>query len=311
MVNNFLEVILMIGNYTKTALFLAFMTSILLAIGYLAAGSQGTMVAFVAALLMNFGAYWFSDQIVLRMQAAQPVDPKNAPRLYQTVSELAQKAGIPMPKIYIIQSDQANAFATGRNPDHAAVAVTTGLLRYLDWDEVTAVLAHELAHIRNRDTLVMTIAATIAGAIGLISQFAFMMGHSRSNQQSSANPIGLLATILLIVLAPMAAMLVHMAISRSREYVADKVGAQICGHPLWLASALQKIAKIAAVKDMPSVRDNPATAHLYIFNPLNHRGLSAWFSTHPSLESRIQRLVEMAKSSPSINNRAVRRGPWG
>lgn len=256
-------------NYARAALLLSVLTALFMGLGYMVAGQQGMIIALIAALVMNGSAYWFSDRIVLRMQRAELVDPRAAPELYQTISQLAAKAGIPTPKIYLIHSQQPNAFATGRNPQNAAVAITTGLLTYLKTDEVSGVLAHELSHIRHRDTLIMTIAATIAGAIGLMTQFAFLFGSQRRNNQSSSNPIGMIGGLLLLILAPLAAMLIQMAISRSREYQADAGGAEISGNPLALASALEKIHQLAGVKENPYAQANPATAHLYIINPLH------------------------------------------
>lgn len=304
-------------KYARIALLLAFLTALFVGLGYWVAGQQGMIYAFIMALIMNGSAYWFSDQIVLRMQQAQPVDPHTAPELYQKISQLSAKAGIPTPKIYLIHSQQPNAFATGRNPQNAAVAVTTGLLEYLKPEEVTGVLAHEITHIRHRDTLIMTIAATIAGAIGLITQFAFLLGGlQRRNNQSTSNPVGIIGGLLLLILAPFAAMLIQMAISRSREYQADEGGAEISGNPLALAAALEKIHHLAAVKENPYAQANPATAHLYIMNPLHVGNMAEWFSTHPPIEKRIERLRQMAKQQPlqeplQAFQEIPPKGPWG
>ena len=298
-------------NYARAALLLSVLTAIFMALGYMVAGQQGMMIALIAALVMNGSAYWFSDRILLRMQRAELVDSRAAPELYQRISQLAAKAGIPTPKIYLVDSQQPNAFATGRNPQNAAVAVTTGLLKYLKPEEVSGVLAHELAHIRHRDTLIMTIAATIAGAIGLMTQFAFLFGSQRRNNQSSSNPIGMIGGLLLLILAPLAAMLIQMAISRSREYQADAGGAEISGNPLALASALEKIHQLAGVKENPYAQANPATAHLYIINPLHAGNMAEWFSTHPPIEKRIERLQQMASRLSPSRQEILYKGPWG
>lgn len=300
----------MMMNYARAALLLSVLTAIFMALGYMLAGQQGMMIALIAALVMNGSAYWFSDRILLRMQRAELVDSRDAPELYQKISQLAAKAGIPTPKIYLIHSQQPNAFATGRNPQNAAVAITTGLLAYLKPEEVSGVLAHELSHIRHRDTLIMTIAATIAGAIGLMTQFAFLFGSQRRNQ-SSSNPIGMVGGLLLLILAPLAAMLIQMAISRSREYQADAGGAEISGNPLALASALEKIHQLAGVKENPYAQANPATAHLYIINPLHAGNMAEWFSTHPPIEKRIGRLRQMASRLSPPRQEIIYKGPWG
>jgi heat shock protein HtpX len=241
------------------------------------------------------------------MHGAQEVDARSAPELHAIVAQLAERAQLPMPRVYIMHNDQPNAFATGRDPEHAAVAVTTGLLQRLDEREIAGVLAHELAHVRNRDTLTMTITATLAGAIGMLGNFAFFFIGSRDQRD---NPLGAVGALLAMIVAPLAAMLVQFAISRSREYEADRVGAAICGEPLALASALAKIHNTALRIDNPVAESNPATAHLFIINPLHGHAVDGLFSTHPSTENRIRRLQELARSmgGPSIGSR---RGPWG
>lgn len=294
-------------NYARTALLLAAMTGLFLAVGYLIGGQGGMMIAFVIALAMNGFAYWNSDKLVLRIHGAKEVDAASAPELHAIVTRLAQRARLPMPRVYIMDSDQPNAFATGRDPQHAAVAVTTGLLQRLDEPEIAGVLAHELAHVRNRDTLTMTITATLAGAIGMLSNFAFFFVGSRDQRD---NPLGAIGALLAIIVAPIAAMLVQFAISRSREYEADRVGAAISGEPLALAAALAKIHNTALRIDNPVAEANPASAHLFIINPLHGQAVDGLFSTHPSTENRIRRLQELARSmgNPSVDNR---RGPWG
>jgi len=275
-------------NYARTALLLAGMTGLFLAVGYMIGGTGGMVIAFLVAIGMNAFAYWNSDKMVLRMHGAREVDANSAPELYSMVSRLAQNAELPMPKVYIMDNPQPNAFATGRNPENAAVAATTGLLKMLDSQEVAGVMAHELAHVKNRDTLIMTITATIAGAISMLANFGLFFGNNRNN------PLGMIGTIAIMILAPMAAMLVQMAISRAREYEADRVGAEICGRPLWLASALAKIQHGAQRIDNIAAEDNPATAHMFIINPLHARSMDGLFTTHPNTENRIAKLKEMA-----------------
>jgi len=256
-------------------------------VGYLLGGGYGTVIALVVAVGMNAFAYWNSDRAVLRMHNARPVDAHTAPELQQMVMELARRADLPTPAVYVIQSDQPNAFATGRNPDNAAVAVSTGLMERLSRDEVAAVVAHELAHIKNYDTLTMTITATFAGAISMLANFAMLFGGNRER----ANPIAMIA---MMILAPLAAALVQMAISRSREYEADRIGAQIVGQPLWLADALRKIQTYAARIDNDAAERNPATAHMFIINPLHAHARDKLFSTHPATENRIAALEALA-----------------
>jgi heat shock protein HtpX len=289
-------------NFARTALLLAAMTGLFLAVGYLIAGEGGAMVAFFIALAMNGWAYWNSDKAVLRMHNARPVTRASAPELVGLVEQLARRADLPMPAVYLLETDQPNAFATGRNPDNSAVAVTRGLIQSCDSEELAGVIAHELGHIKNRDTLTMTITATLAGAIGFLSQFAFFFGMGRDNR----NPLGMVGTLLIMILAPLAAMLVQMAISRTREYSADRLGAEICGQPMWLARALQKIERLAHGVVNPAAERNPASAHLFIVNPLRMGGIDGLFRTHPSTADRVRRLQELAGVAGPAG-----RGPWG
>lgn len=300
---------------TKTFILLAMMTALFMAVGYLVGGTIGMTIAFVVAAGMNVFAYWNSDKIVLRMQGASLIDETaNSPILRAFVHDvwaLADTAGLPRPKVYIIDTPQPNAFATGRDPKNAAVAATTGLLKVLTREEVTGVMAHELAHVEHRDTLTMTITATLAGAIGMLANFAMFFGPRDSSGRS--NPI---AGIAIMILAPLAAGLVQMAISRSREYVADKRGAEICGNPLWLASALEKIERGARAQINPYAERSPAMAHMYISNPLNGRGPDNLFSTHPSTANRVEALRRLAAGMPAPARAAnpsagPARGPWG
>jgi heat shock protein HtpX len=290
-------------NYARTALLLAAMTALFLTVGYLIAGEGGALIAFVIALAMNGWAYWNSDKAVLRMHHARPVSRASAPDLVGLVEQLARRADLPTPAVYVLETNQPNAFATGRNPDNSAVAVTRGLIQSCDPEELAGVISHELGHIKHRDTLIMTITATLAGAIGFLSQFAFFFGGS---QDSRNNPLGLIGTILVMILAPLAAMLVQMAISRTREYSADRAGAEICGQPLWLARALQKIEQLArGVVNEPAER-NPASAHLFIVNPLRMGGIDSLFRTHPPTADRVRRLLELAGQGAA----PAGRGPW-
>jgi heat shock protein HtpX len=275
-------------NYLRTAILLAGMTALFLVIGFLIGGEAGMLFALVLALAMNAFAYWNSGKMVLSMYGARQVDRRSAPAFYGIVEQLATNAGLPMPRVFVIDSDQPNAFATGRNPEHAAVAATTGLLKRLSSEEAAGVMAHELAHVRNRDTLTMTITATLAGAISMLANFGLFFGGSRNN------PLGIVGVILVAILAPMAAMVVQMAISRSREYEADRIGAEICGQPLWLASALEKIQSSAERIDNGAAERNPATAHLFIINPLHAHKVDSLFSTHPNTANRVARLRQMA-----------------
>ncbi|MDT8345109.1 MAG: zinc metalloprotease HtpX [Thermohalobaculum sp.] len=275
-------------NYAKTALLLAAMTALFLGVGYMIGGTGGALLAFVFALGTNAFAYWNSDKMVLRMHNARPVSRQTAPELWAMVEELAARAGLPMPAVYMIENPQPNAFATGRNPENAAVAATTGIMQTLSREELAGVIAHELAHIRNRDTLIMTIAATVAGAISMLAQFGLFFGGGRER-----NPLGIVGVILAVILAPFAAMMIQMLISRTREYSADRAGGAICGNPLWLASALGKIAG-SHKAEMRSAERNPATAHMFIVNPLTHRGVDDLFSTHPNPARRIAALQAQA-----------------
>ncbi len=291
----------MTAGYVRTAMLMAAMTALFLGFGYMLGGAGGTLIALMIALGMNLFAYWNSDRMVLRMHNARQVDARSAPEFYGLVQQLAERAQLPMPKVYIIETDQPNAFATGRGPENAAVAATTGLLRRLSSEEVAGVMAHELAHVRNRDTLIMTITATMAGALSMLANFALFFGGNRNN------PLGLIGVILMMVLAPLAAALVQMAISRAREYEADRIGAEICGRPMWLASALQRIQEMARRIDMNTAERNPATAHMFIINPLHAHAVDSLFSTHPKTEERVARLRAMAGGGPD----ASAAGPWG
>lgn len=281
-------------NTMRTAMLLAFMTALFMAVGYLVGGSGGMIIAFVMAAAMNLFSYWNADKIVLRMYGAREVDWRSAPDYYRIVSTLAKKAELPQPRVYIMENPQPNAFATGRNPQNAAVAATTGLLQNLSEHELAGVLAHELAHIQHRDTLTMTITATLAGAISMLGNFVFFMGHSR-NANGNSNPAGMIGALFALIVAPLAAMLVQMAISRTREYAADRRGAEICGNPLWLASALNKIARGAHEIVNEDAEQNPATAHMFIISPLNGQGADNLFSTHPATKNRIAALRKMAQ----------------
>jgi heat shock protein HtpX len=278
-------------NQLKTLVLLAALTALLLWLGRLIGGQQGMMIALVLALVMNFGSYWFADRIVLAMYRAQPVSESDAPELFSIVRDLAQRAGIPMPKVYVIPEQAPNAFATGRNPDHAAVAATQGLLRLMNRDEIAGVLAHELGHVKHRDTLIMAVAATMAGALSHLATMALWFGGARSDDREGGSP---LAGLVGILIAPFAAMLIQMAISRSREFLADEASAEITGNPLALAGALRKLESWKA--EVPMMHGSPATAHLFIVNPFRAGGLAGLFSTHPSTQQRIARLEEMARS---------------
>lgn len=277
-------------NMMKTAMLIAAMTALFMGIGYMIGGSGGMMIALVIALAMNAFSYWNSDKMVLRMYNAVEVDRSNAPEYYGIVESLVERANLPMPKVYLIKNEQPNAFATGRNPENAAVAATTGLLERMSREEVAGVMAHELAHIQHRDTLTMTITATLAGAISMLGNFAFFFGGSRDNN----NPFGFIGVLAAMIVAPLAAMIVQMAISRTREYSADRRGAEICGNPEWLASALGKLAAAAGRTVNVQAERNPATAHMFIINPLNGQRADNLFSTHPDTENRIRALMAMA-----------------
>lgn len=302
-------------NIFRTALLLSGLTALFMGVGYLIGGSAGMVIAFAIAAAMNFFSYWNSDRMVLAMHRAREVDERTAPEYYGLVRDLSQRAGLPMPRVYVIDNPQPNAFATGRNPENAAVAASTGLLQRLSYEEVAGVMAHELAHVRNRDTLIMTITATIAGAISMLANFGFFFGGNRDNN----NPLGFVGVLVAAIVAPIAAMLVQMAISRTREYSADRLGAEICGHPEWLASALTRIEQAARNTPNQTAEANPATAPLFIINPLSGTRMDNLFSTHPATENRVAALMAMTGASePSGGpwNRptarpARRSGPWG
>jgi len=303
-------------NWFRTTLLLSVMTALFVGIGYLLGGPSGMVIAFLVAVGMNAFAYWNSDKMVLRMHGARQINRREHPEFYDMVTNLAARAQLPMPKVYIIDEAQPNAFATGRNPENAAVAATTGLLNMLSRDEIEGVMAHELGHVKNRDTLTMTITATIAGAISMIANFGLFFGGRRDNAG------GILGTLAIMILAPLAAMLVQMAISRTREYAADRAGAEISGKPGALASALDKIQAGAARVPNERAESNPATAHMFIINPLNGRNMDNLFSTHPNTGNRIAELNKMAQTMGGRQNRthddarwqrygSRRRGPWG
>lgn len=280
-------------NTVKTIGLMVFMTVLLVFVGAAIGGRGGMIFAFGLAVLMNFGSYWFSDKIVLRMYNAQPVTEAQAPELHAIVRTLVQKAGMPMPKVYIIPEETPNAFATGRNPEHAVVAVTQGIMRLLSREELAGVIAHELAHIKHRDILTGTIVATIAGAISMLAQmaqWAMIFGGGRRDDDEHGSPI---AALVMMIVAPIAAMLVQMAISRTREFEADKGGAGIAGSPSGLANALLKLER--GVQVIPMEDAKPATAHMFIVNPLTGGGVLRLFSTHPPIAERVKRLQEMAR----------------
>jgi heat shock protein HtpX len=301
-------------SYLRTAILLAGLTALFMAVGYMIGGPNGALIAFFVAAAMNLFTYWNADKLVLSTQGAQEVDEHTAPELVHIVAELAGRAGLPMPRVYIMHNPQPNAFATGRNPQNAAVAVTTGLLEMLSRDELAGVIAHELAHIKNHDTLLMTITATIAGAISMLAQFGMFFGGGH-RENSGHGGMGMIGTLLMVVLAPLAAMLVQMAISRAREYAADNTGGRIVGNPSALASALAKLDAAAhQIENIPA-EQNPATAHLFIVNPLSGARMDNLFSTHPSTENRIAALQQLAAELGGASfGQPVRRaagGPWG
>ncbi len=277
-------------NLLKTAVLMAAITALYMAIGSVLGGQQGMLIALVVALGMNFFSYWFSDKLVLKMYKAREVDESSAPQFYRMVQELAQRAGLPMPRVYLIEENAPNAFATGRNPAHAAVAATTGILRTLSERELRGVMAHELAHVKHRDILISTVSATMAGAISMLANFAMIFG-GRGSEGRPANPI---ASIAVMLLAPLAAGLIQMAISRTREFEADRGGAEISGDPQALATALQKIHRHAQDKPFETTERHPETAQMMIMNPLSGGGLRGLFRTHPSTEERVERLMAMA-----------------
>jgi heat shock protein HtpX len=312
-------------NYVRTAILLAGLTALFMGVGYLIGGQTGALIALVVAAAMNLFGYWNSDRMVLSMYGAREVDARTAPDLYTLVQQLAARANLPMPRVFIIDSPQPNAFATGRNPQHAAVAISSGLMNALTREEVAGVIAHELAHVKNHDTLTMTITATIAGAISMLAQFGMFFGGNRDNN----NGTGIIGTLAMVILAPLAAMLVQMAISRTREYAADRMGAEIAGEPRHLASALAKIENAARRIPNEQAEQNPATAHLFIINPLSGQRMDNLFSTHPATENRIAALEQLAAQmgragparpapryaapahGPWGNTAGTRRGPWG
>lgn len=312
-------------NHLKTFTLLAVLTALFAGVGWLIGGATGMLIAILLAAGMNVFAYWNSDKIVLKMYRAQPIDETSSNpvlrRYAADIREMAERAGLPMPKTYFIDNDQPNAFATGRDPAHAAVAATTGLLSLLSPSEVRAVMAHELAHVKNRDTLTMTITATIAGAIGALANFAMFFGGGQRDEEGNGG-MGIVGALALAILAPMAAGLVQMAISRSREYEADRVGAEIAGDPHALAAALQKIEAYArgGLVNVEAER-NPATAHMFIINPLSGKGADNLFSTHPATANRVRQLMDLGvrmgvapsrvSSVPLTASPGRAAGPWG
>ena len=302
-------------NYARTAILLAGLTGLFMAVGYLIGGGSGALIALIIAAGTNLFSYWNSDRLVLSMHGAQEVDEHSAPEFVAIVRELAQRAGLPMPRVYLMESPQPNAFATGRNPQHAAVCATTGLLNTLSRDEIAGVIGHELGHVRNHDTLTMTITATIAGAISMLAQFAMFF---RGGNRDSNSGLSIVGSVLMLILAPLAAMIVQMAISRTREYAADNLGAHISGRPDALASALVKISRIAEEVPNDTAETHPTTAPLFIINPLSGRGMDNLFSTHPSTENRIAALEELSRemglggfdgAAPARDKKL--QGPWG
>lgn len=294
----------------KTGILMAALTALFMGLGALIGGGAGALIALAVAAAMNLFTWWNSDKMVLRMHGAQEVNSRTAPALYGLVQELSRKAGLPMPRVYLIETEQPNAFATGRSPENAAVAASTGLIRSLSREELAGVMAHELAHIKHRDTLTMTVTATFAGAISMLANFAFWFRTDR-------NSMGLIGSLAMMILAPMAAAVVQMAISRAREYEADREGAEICGNPLWLASALGRIEGLASQSVNEAAERHPATAHMFIINPLHALPQDRLFSTHPATENRIAALREQAarmgraEAPRARPQRSAPRGPWG
>lgn len=298
-------------NYMRTAILLAGMTALFGVIGLLLGGTSGMLIALGVAAAMNIYSYWNSDKLALRAHNAHEVDETSAPELYAMVRQLAERAQMPMPRVYIMDDPQPNAFATGRNPENAAVAATTGIMHLLTWEELAGVMAHELAHIKNRDTLTMTITATLAGAISTLANFGMMFGGNRDRPN-------IVMSLLVSILAPMAAMVVQMAVSRSREYEADKLGGEICGNPVWLADALAKISGGVARMPSESAERHPQTAHMFIINPLSGQGFDNLFSTHPDTGNRIAALMDQASrmgyaGTPAAGGFIAGAGsnPWG
>ena len=306
-------------SYLRTAILLAGLTALFMLVGYLIGGPNGAVIAFFVAAATNFITYWNADKLVLSTQGAQEVDEHSAPELVHMVAELARRAELPMPRVFVMDNPQPNAFATGRNPQHGAVALTTGLLGMLSSDELAGVISHELAHIKNHDTLLMTVTATIAGAISMLAQFGMFFGGGNRNNNSG---MGIVGTLLMVVLAPLAAMLVQMAISRTREYAADNMGARISGNPAGLAAALAKIEAGAHAIENVHAEQNPAAAPLFIINPLSGARMDNLFATHPATENRIAALQQLAAqmgrgsfaqapASPVAGGPWGRRSPWG
>lgn len=300
--------------FFRTALLMAAMTALFVGLGGLLGGTGGAVFALIAAGVMNLVTWWNSDRMVLRMHGAQPL-PSGSHELQGLVEDLSRRAQMPVPRVYVMTTDQPNAFATGRDPEHAAVAVTTGLLKSMTREELAGVIAHELAHIKHRDTLIMTITATFAGAISMLANFALFFGGNRDRQ------MGIVGTLAMMILAPLAASLVQMAISRTREYEADRLGAEICGNPLWLASALRRLETVASRVDNHIAERNPATAHMFIINPLHAHGHDNLFATHPKTANRVAALEDMARNGvrpssfamPRVSRKtdSADRGPWG
>ncbi|MGN6311786.1 MAG: zinc metalloprotease HtpX [Xanthobacteraceae bacterium] len=304
-------------SYLRTAILLAGLTGLFMGVGYLIGGAGGATIALVIAAGTNLFAYWNSDRAVLSMYGAHEVDARTAPDLHRLVAELAASAELPMPRVFIMDNPQPNAFATGRNPENAAVAVTTGLVQSVSREELAGVVAHELAHIKHHDTLLMTITATIAGAISMLAQFGMFFGGSRNNNGQGGG-LGIIGSLAMMVLAPLGAMLVQMAISRTREYAADEMGARICGQPMWLASALSKIENFAHQIPNEEAERAPATAHMFIINPLSGHGMDNLFATHPSTANRIAALQQLSTqfgggyaAAPRPASSAAPGGPWG
>ena len=306
-------------SYLRTAILLAGLTALFMLVGYLIGGPNGAVIAFFVAAATNFITYWNADKLVLSTQGAQEVDEHSAPELVHMVAELARRAELPMPRVFVMDNPQPNAFATGRNPQHGAVALATGLLGMLSSDELAGVISHELAHIKNHDTLLMTVTATIAGAISMLAQFGMFFGGGNRNNNSG---MGIVGTLLMVVLAPLAAMLVQMAISRTREYAADNMGARISGNPAGLAAALAKIEAGAHAIENVHAEQNPAAAPLFIINPLSGARMDNLFATHPATENRIAALQQLATqmdrgsfaqapTSPVAGGPWGRRSPWG
>ena len=278
-------------NRLKTFLLMALLTAIFLLLGGLIGGEEGLIFAFILAMATNFFSYWFSDRMAISMTRSQPLSETDAPEVYRAMRELTHNAGMPMPRLYLMPTEQPNAFATGRNPQHAVVAVTTGLLRMLDYEELKGVLAHELAHIRNRDILIGTIAAALAGALMFVARIGMWSGAFGGGNRRSGGGAALLIRLIALILAPFAALLIQMSISRTREYGADAAGARFSGNPQGLASALAKMEQYARRRPMQEI--NQAAAHMFIVNPFSAKGLTALFSTHPPIEERIARLRRM------------------